>query len=103
MEVRIKDFLKRVRITQYDLAEKIGCNQSLVSAWAGGTTKPTLDKIGKLIELGITADELFGPEMARKLCDNSGLMYGPPKDINTEAFRQGVEQVVIDMKNKGLL
>lgn len=104
MEPRIKEFLKRVRMTQYDLAEKLGCNQSLVAAWATGSGLPTFDKICQLIDLGISPTELFGEERAQKLLVFGNRPNYVPKDFDTPEFNAGVEKQVLEiLKRKGLL
>lgn len=103
MVPNIKSFLRRIRITQVGLAEKLGCNQSLIAMWTTGRGYPTFEKICQLIELGISSDELFGKELSDKLLQNNGNIIDPPAEFNTPAFREGVAMAIADMKSKGLL
>ena len=77
MAIKIKEFHNRIRLTQKQLAEKLSCSQSLVAGWDKGKRYPTYENLCKLIDLGITAEELFGKELAQKLIDRS---YRPSGD-----------------------
>lgn len=74
MEVRIKEFRKRMQWTQYELADKLGCSQGLVAGWEKGKL-PTCDTIESLIKLGMTDDELFGKSLAEQLRTNSSHLH----------------------------
>lgn len=65
----------------------------LVGMWASGKAKPSYDTILKLIECGITADELFGDEYAAKLSKNSGKTSTTLK----ADFLAGVREALIEM------
>ncbi len=63
------------RLTQEDIAEKVGVSRQAVAKWEAGETIPDLDKCRILAELfGVSLDDLanFEPE------DNMGLAV-PPK------------------------
>lgn len=67
--VRVKEFIKRVGIADHDaLAEKVGVSKKTVDSWSSGGRTPTYDVCVKLLELGMTVEELFGkpyPSSAR--------------------------------------
>lgn len=64
-------FLRRMRLKHREAAPSIGVSQSLVSSWASCRAVPSYDSLCKLIEAGMSAEELFGAEMASKLYSNS--------------------------------
>ena len=53
-------FVSRTRLKQREIAEKAGVSLGLVGMWASGKAKPSFETILKLIDCGITAEELFG-------------------------------------------
>lgn len=63
--LRIKDFLARegerlgIR-KQEELAEKLGVSDQTVSNWVKGKTFPTHETEYRLLEMGMTVEELFG-------------------------------------------
>lgn len=98
MDFNVERFMKRMRMNQAGLAKKLNCSQPLVSSWISGSGQPTYDKIAKLIDLGITLDELFGPERARKLLSH------PPSDLSEQDFHDGVALVVEEiLKARGII
>ena len=101
MEFRSKLFRKRIRLTQYQLAQRLGCDQSLVAAWEGGKF-PTYEKICMLIDIGITADELLGPELAKKLLYNSRSV-SRPEAFDSEEFQNAVLEKMTDMKARNII
>ena len=103
MEFRSKDFRKRIRVTQYQLAELLGCDQSLVAAWERGKF-PTYEKICKLVELGITIQELLGDEIANRLISNSSIPFEKrPALFDDKEFGGGVAEQLDEMKIRGII
>lgn len=103
MEFRSKDFRKRIRVTQYQLADMLDCDQSLVAAWERGKF-PTYEKICKLIELGITVQELLGDELANRLLANSSISFEKRPAIFDDAdFKRGVSQQLDELKLRGIV
>lgn len=94
MEFQIKRFLKRAHLTQSELAKKLGCNQSLIAAWTSGRGTPTYEKIGQLILLGMSLEEVFGTEVAEKANDNAPAQN--LKNLTPELCEQIVQ---LGMKN----
>lgn len=63
MTLRIKEYREEMRLTQKELAEKIGNVQRNVSNWENGASEPDCETILKLSALfDISIDELFGRE-----------------------------------------
>ena len=58
---RIKELRTENNLTQMELAEKVGCNQSMIARWEKGECEPTATAILKLSEtLNCTSDFLLG-------------------------------------------
>lgn len=64
-------FSTRKRYKLKDVAEKIGASVGLVGNWNSKVATPSYDKLAKLIELGMTAQEMFGEELGDTLVKNS--------------------------------
>lgn len=107
-------FLNRKGWVQRDLSEKLGCSQSAIAMWASGRTSPPYAVILQLIELGATADELFGKEYSEKLLKNDQSKNKKIDDdrqqeqkISQSDIEAGVKKVLSEMmgltnwKNKG--
>jgi len=60
-------FMNRQRISQSELAEALGVHQSAVSQYVSGKSGVVFDKVEKLVDLGITPEELFGETMGKKM------------------------------------
>lgn len=59
--VKVQDFINRVGIADHhELALKLGTKKSRVDSWSAGSRTPTYDMCVKLLELGMTVEELFG-------------------------------------------
>ena len=58
---RLKELRKKNRLTQQELADKVGTNRVNITKWETGRTEPTLENIVKLSKiLDTTTDELLG-------------------------------------------
>lgn len=75
----IKSYLDRLGISQKELAQNLGVSSPTISSWAKGK-KPSFEVVKKMIELGFTLNELFGPETANIY---QGLRSGT-HDVNVE-------------------
>lgn len=61
ISARINELRKENNLTQKQLAEKVGCNQSMIARWEKGECEPTAGAILKLAEVfGCTTDYLLG-------------------------------------------
>ena len=59
--LKIQDFIERMGFKGHeDLAKKLGVKKGTVSSWSSGDRTPTYDMCQKLLELGMTVEELFG-------------------------------------------
>ena len=67
----LKKFCKRKGLTQKALAEKVGMHEVSIYPWFKGKYVPNMRTIPTLIELGMTASEIFGPELALKMQFNT--------------------------------
>lgn len=105
------DFLKRMGWVQKDLAQKLECSKSTVAMWSNGSNSPPYSAIIKLIDLGITMEELLGREYADKLLQNSVPTKSPlsrvlplPEVMNNPEFKEGLEEIVEGiLKKKGVI
>lgn len=53
-------FMKRKDYTQSTLADAIGVTRMALSYWVHGTHEPILRDIKKLLDVGMTPEEIFG-------------------------------------------
>jgi len=63
-------FMNRKKISQTELAEVLDVHQSAVSQYVSGKSGVVFDKVEKLVELGITPEELFGENVGKKMRDS---------------------------------
>jgi Plasmid maintenance system antidote protein len=63
-------FMNRKKISQTELAEVLDVHQSAVSQYVSGKSGVVFDKVEKLVELGITPEELFGETAGKKMRDS---------------------------------
>lgn len=66
----INAFMKREGLSQRRLAQKIGTVNATVFNWCVGYTEPNLKTVSELIKAGMSAEEIFGPEIAAMLKTN---------------------------------
>lgn len=67
----LRRFCKRKGLTQKDLAKKVGILEQSIYPWFKGKWVPNMKFLPTLIELGMTASEIFGPELALKMQFNT--------------------------------
>jgi len=69
--VRLNSFkLARLRagLTQYALAKRMNCSESLIAKWETGRSKPDPEKLKKLVEiLNCEPEELLGDSRDREV------------------------------------
>lgn len=59
--MKVQEFIERMGFDGHeDLAKRIGVKKGTVSSWSAGDRTPTYDMCVKLLELGMTVEELFG-------------------------------------------
>ena len=66
----INAFMKRSGLSQRRLAQKIGTVNATVFNWCIGYTEPSVRNVSELIKAGMSAEEIFGPEIATMLKNN---------------------------------
>lgn len=58
---RLKNLRKKARLTQTDVAEKLGISQQAYASWERGVKKPTQDNLVKIAQiLKVSIDYLVG-------------------------------------------
>ena len=87
-------FLRRKNFKQKDAAAAVGASMGLIGTWASKKAVPSYEKIAKLIECGITAQELFGEEIGTVLVKNSQTL-----SLDRAEFREGVKEALVEMLN----
>lgn len=60
-------FMSRLKISQTELANALDVHQSAVSQYVSGKSGVVFDKVEKLVDLGITPEELFGEIIGKKM------------------------------------
>lgn len=97
-------FLNRKGLSRKGLAKMLEFKESTVGNWCTNTSTPNYATIAKLIEFGITAQELFGEELASELVKNSSGALPPQDILNNAVFRGGMEDIVLEvLKAKGVI
>lgn len=76
---RLKDLRKQARLTQVDVAEKLGISQPAYASWERGAKKPTQDNLVKIAQiLNVSVDYLVGnsdEENTNKELDDIELLF----------------------------
>jgi len=104
MECKIFDinsFLKRNDMTFDDLAKKIDCSTGLIGMWNSGKSFASFDKCLKLMELGMTAEEMFGTELFRKITLSQNDLPDFKKESDKD-FESRVCEVLIKYHKNGI-
>lgn len=61
--MQLKEFRKKIGLSQDDIAKKIGVHNTTYGNWELGKTEPTIDTLIKLADFyNVTVDELLGRE-----------------------------------------
>lgn len=64
---RIIYWLLRLKLSQSELARRVGVDKSVISRWVNGVSVPTQGSLEKLCSaVGITLARFFGPIRARQ-------------------------------------
>lgn len=88
----INSFLKRLGISQRKLGERIGRSNMAVSQWCLGKHEPKVGDLDVLIKAGMTAEELFGDDVAKTLFENTLKPQEPELD----------EKTILEIKKKAM-
>lgn len=92
----LRKFCKRKGLTQKALAEKVGICEISIYPWFKGKWVPNMKFLPILIDIGMTASEIFGPELALKMQFNteqalaSGGVTQNPKPKKQEVHKTGL-------------
>ena len=87
-------FLSRKGWARKDRARKLDFKESTVGNWCSNASTPNYAVLAKLIEFGMSANELFGDKIGSLLLENSVGDYngGGPKPPDTPELRAGQQQ-----------
>ncbi|MDR0517292.1 MAG: helix-turn-helix domain-containing protein [Fibromonadaceae bacterium] len=99
----IKSFRDRKRWKQADLAKELGIIQQNISIWEAGKGTPSFAMTKKLLELGITVEELFGVEYTEKhglIMDKTAVSIA---DTKLEQMQKKIEIVEEELKRLKLV
>ena len=97
----VTKFIERNNWTIEDLAARLfgKGGKSRVGMWKTGDSTPRYAQILALIDLGVTAEELFGKEHADKLLQNSSVLPQLPSEItNDPGFTIGQKKALKDIE-----
>lgn len=87
----IKAFRQRKGLTQEELGQILGNKKANISQMERAVSAPSIDGIFTLIEHGMTAEELFGKELAARMAANSE----PPSPMEKALLvRQGLKELL---------
>jgi len=91
-------FMNRKKISQTELAEVLDVHQSAVSQYVSGKSGVVFDKVEKLVELGITPEELFGEIAGKKMRDSIIRDYlSKSGDMTTQNSLEIVKEGLIEI------
>lgn len=115
----IESFLNRTNRSKADLLRELGRDpkSSLINSYIKSRSNPSFEIAVKLLRLGMSPLELFGPEIDEILRKHYGTQDLLPKNFNDPGFMKGldaaadlesalnarVERMVLQMKAKGMI
>jgi transcriptional regulator with XRE-family HTH domain len=95
----VNSFLGRSGMIFEDLAKKIDCSTGLIGMWTSGKSFASFDKCLKLLELGMTVEEMLGTELFKKIALSPEV---PENEKESEGdFRNKVGEAFIELLNGG--
>lgn len=102
----LSNFMDRKGYKSKEIAKILGITDASASTMANGKTLPRFEKVFTLVEKGMTLEEIFGADLARKLMD-SYKIEGADVD-NIDIFKElpnpsGMTEEEFDQKMKGSL
>lgn len=98
----ISSFRHRLGLSQAQLAEKLDLATGSVGNLCSNTKKPSYEVIERLFRLGATVAEVFSPEIQEIVLRNSSPSAIPEDVYRSQAFRDGVEEVVKTLIREGV-
>ena len=91
-----KKFMDRMGWNQKEFAKKMECGQPRISAINTGVSEPKYHELIQLINLGMTPEEMFGDEVAKKFKGNMQMPISEVKiDFSSPEFQKGVQEAMI--------
>jgi predicted transcriptional regulator len=97
-------FTSRKKISQTELSKILGVKQSSVSQYVSGKQGIVFDKIEKLVELGITPEELFGEKLGKKFREDIIKEHFENSKIDIDDdFEKRVAMAIVNIYNGGFL
>lgn len=95
--VGLKSFLNRLNMTKADLCRELDIDpkSSLLSSYEKGRTYPSYEKCKKLLEMGMTVEELFGREAAIGCSINE--FVSPDEEDYKNKAKQAVSETLKNM------
>jgi transcriptional regulator with XRE-family HTH domain len=103
-KIDFSGFMHRKKITQSRLAKVLGVTQQSVNSYCKGKSDITFGKVEKLIDLGITIEELHGETAGKKLremCVNDYLAEkGKEADVLKEVRELRARVEDLEAKNQ---
>ena len=83
----LASFMARKRLKGTELAEMLGCSDSVVSLYLSGKSGLSLDKLSILLKNGMTLEEAFGDDVAKAIKENL---------VDSSASKKDSLSVVVD-------
>lgn len=95
MKSKLKDFRKKLNITQKEIASQLGVSFQTYSSWETERTEPSAEMLKKLADFfGVTVDELLGRSSEPQLFDNARVDRPEILDIWDKLTREQQENVL---------
>lgn len=98
----ILSLLRRRKITQADLSRSLDTTPGNVSRWVKGEGVPSYELCRKLLQMGMTVEELFGLEYA-KIQESAGVDPLIIDLVNSPQFADSMKKAMQDLKDRGLI
>ena len=100
--MKFDDFLNRKGLNQTSLAAKLNTTSQNVSRWVSGVGFPSYELCKKLLELGMTVEELFGVNVYSAASVNE---FSPSENgvFDKSSFKDGVYEAIQELKKEGLI
>jgi DNA-binding XRE family transcriptional regulator len=98
----LESFLQRSGYNQTTLAAVLNTSSQNVNRWNTGVGKPGFEICKKLLELGMTVEELFGVEYA-KMHREFKVDTSIQQIFDSPEFKANLEKAVKDLKDRGLI
>ena len=102
----LSKFMDRKGYKSKEIAKILGITDASASTMANGKTLPRFEKVYTLIENGMSIDEIFGADLAKKLMDSYKIEGADVENI--DIFKElpnpsGMTEEEFDQKLKGSL